>query len=168
MARYHAIVNGGTIPVYSRSDCPASAHSGDLYYGEVFTDLGITTGYRNVHEIRFLNPSGQYVTGFIQQASGYGNLAYSGTWQNMRDLGGCYAFRLRKGLDIVNNSNARHTILGAGNMIYTVNATAGATDAKNMAIIGYNEYGNIVKYNGFVKLDYTSGSMFATNFCLMK
>ncbi len=167
MARYHAIVNGGTIPVYSRSDCPASAHSGDLYYGEVFTDLGVTTGYTNVHEIRYLNPSGQYVGGFIQD-TGYGNLMYSGTLQNMTSLGTCYAFRLRRNLSIVNNYNGYHLTLGAGNIIYTTTGAAGAADPKNMEIIGYNNYGNIVQYNGFVKLEYIYGSMFATNFCLYK
>ena len=108
-------MNGGTIPVYSRSDCPASAHSGDLYYGEVFTDLGVTTGYTNVHEIRYLNPSGQYVGGFIQD-TGYGNLMYSGTLQNMTSLGTCYAFRLRRNLSIVNNYNGYHLTLGAGTL----------------------------------------------------
>ena len=46
MARYHMIVNSGTIPVYRRSDC--SGPCGELYPGEVFVNLGVTTGYLNV------------------------------------------------------------------------------------------------------------------------
>lgn len=37
MARYHMIVNSGTIPVYRRSDC--SGPCGELYPGEVFVNL---------------------------------------------------------------------------------------------------------------------------------
>lgn len=40
MARYHMIVNSGTIPVYRRSDC--SGPCGELYPGEVFVNLGVT------------------------------------------------------------------------------------------------------------------------------
>ena len=47
MARYHMIVNSGTIPVYRRSDC--SGPCGELYPGEVFVNLGVTTGYLNVN-----------------------------------------------------------------------------------------------------------------------
>lgn len=164
---YHAIVNGNTIPVYSRSNCAASSRCGDLYGGEVFTNLGQTTGYTNVSEVRFLNPSGAYAGGFIDTGS-YGNLMYSGTKQNMTTLGTCYCFRLRRSLNIVSNSGAHKVSLGAGNMVYTTSATSGATNKQNMAIIGYNQNGNIVKYSGFVTLNYTSGSMFASNFCLMK
>ncbi|RGZ30645.1 hypothetical protein DW994_13990 [Mediterraneibacter gnavus] len=58
MARYHMIVNSGTIPVYRRSDC--SGPCGELYPGEVFVNLGVTTGYLNVNEVRFIDPDGRY------------------------------------------------------------------------------------------------------------
>lgn len=94
MARYHMIVNSGTIPVYRRSDC--SGPCGELYPGEVFVNLGVTTGYLNVNEVRFIDPDGRYTLGFINSYDGsYGNLAYSGTLQNMTNLGSCYCFRLK-------------------------------------------------------------------------
>ncbi len=61
MARYHMIVNSGTIPVYRRSDC--SGPCGELYPGEVFVNLGVTTGYLNVNEVRFIDPDGRYTSG---------------------------------------------------------------------------------------------------------
>lgn len=167
MARYHAIVNGGTIPVYGQSDCNPSTRKGELYNGEVFTCLGETSGYMGVDQVKFLDPNGKYSNGWIETGS-YGNLVYSGTKQNMSSLGTCYCFRLRRSLEIVSTSNGHKTNLAAGNMVYSVGATAGQSDPRNMAIIGYNQNGKIVKYNGFVKLDYTGGSMFAKNFCLKK
>lgn len=115
MARYHMIVNSGTIPVYRRSDC--SGPCGELYPGEVFVNLGVTTGYLNVNEVRFIDPDGRYTLGFINSYDGsYGNLAYSGTLQNMTNLGSCYCFRLRHGLNIVDGNNNYVTSLAAGNM----------------------------------------------------
>ena len=85
MARYHMIVNSGTIPVYRRSDC--SGPCGELYPGEVFVNLGVTTGYLNVNEVRFIDPDGRYTLGFINSYDGrYGNLAYSGTLQNLLQI----------------------------------------------------------------------------------
>ena len=73
MARYHMIVNSGTIPVYRRSDC--SGPCGELYPGEVFVNLGVTTGYLNVNEVRFIDPDGRYTLGFINSYDGsYGNI----------------------------------------------------------------------------------------------
>ena len=167
MARYHMIVNSGTIPVYRRSDC--SGPCGELYPGEVFVNLGVTTGYLKVNEVRFIDPDGRYTLGFINSYDGsYGNLAYSGTLQNMTNLGSCYCFRLRHGLNIVDGNNNYVTSLAAGNMVYTKSATAGASDEKNMSIIAYNQNGKIVSGNYFIKLNYAYGSMFASNFCLMK
>lgn len=167
MARYHMIVNSGTIPVYRRSDC--SGPCGELYPGEVFVNLGVTTGYLNVNEVRFIDPDGRYTLGFINSYDGsYGNLAYSGTLQNMTNLGSCYCFRLRHGLNIVDGNNNYVTSLAAGNIVYTKSATAGASDEKNMSIIAYNQNGKIVSGNYFIKLNYAYGSMFASNFCLMK
>lgn len=69
--------------------------------------------------------------GFINSYDGsYGNLAYSGTLQNMTNLGSCYCFRLRHGLNIVDGNNNYVTSLAAGNMVYTKSATAGASDEK--------------------------------------
>lgn len=159
---YHAIVNGATIPVYSRSSCAPDAHYGDLYPGEVFVDLGITTGYTNVHGVRFLTPSGTFGSGFINK-TGYGNLMYSGAATNTG-----YRFTLRRALNLVSNSGAYVRTLPAGSKIYTKNANAGASNKSNMEIVAYQEAGssNIRTYNGFITLDYTSGSMFASNFCL--
>ena len=106
---------------------------------------------------------------FINSYDGsYGNLAYSGTLQNMTNLGSCYCFRLRHGLNIVDGNNNYVTSLAAGNMVYTKSATAGESDEKNMSIIAYNQNGKIVSGNYFIKLNYAYGSMFASNFCLMK
>lgn len=163
---YHAIVNGSTIPVYSRSDCGSSSVSGELYNGEVFVDLGITTGYTNVHQICFLNPSGQFTGGFIKTGS-YGNLMYSGT-KTSTSAGTGYAFTLRKALNLVNNSGTYIRTLSAGSKIYTNNGTAGATNRSNINIIGYTQNGIFKAYDGFVTLDYTSGIMFASNFCIGK
>lgn len=60
MARYHSIVNGDTIPVYVWSFCAEESRLGELYNGEVFNNLGVTSGYAGVEEIRFLNPNGKY------------------------------------------------------------------------------------------------------------
>lgn len=105
MARYHMIVNSGTIPVYRRSDC--SGPCGELYPGEVFVNLGVTTGYLNVNEVRFIDPDGRYTLGFINSYDGsYGNLAYSGTltkYDKLMDL--AIVSRLRHGLNIVDGNN---------------------------------------------------------------
>ncbi len=132
---YHAIVNGATIPVYSRSSCSPEAHYGDLYNGEVFVDLGVTTGYTNVHEVRFLTPSGTFGGGFINKY-GYGNLIYSGTRANT-SAGAGYAFYLRRPLNLVTNSGTYVRTLPVESIIYTNNGTAGETNRQNLAIIGY-------------------------------
>lgn len=164
---YHAIVNGATIPVYSRSSCAPDAHYGDLYPGEVFIDRGITTGYTNVHEVLFLTPSGKIGVGFIDKY-GYGNLMYSGT-RTSTAAGVGYAFYLRKALELVKNSGARERTLPVRTIIYTNTGTAGESNPQNIDIIGYSPGGfGFTQYDGFVTLDYTAGSMLASNFCLMK
>lgn len=163
---YHAIVSGGTIPVYSRSNCASSSLCGELYNGEVFIDLGITTGYLNVHEVRFLNPSGTVAGGFIDKG-GYGNLMYSGTQTSVLGFN-AYAFKLRRNLPLVNNAGTYIRTLSAGTTIYTNSAAAGYSNKNNFEIVGYDRSGVPTSYSGFVTLDYSSGSMFASNFCLRK
>lgn len=167
MARYHAIVNGGTIPVYAHSDCDPTFKAGDLYNGEVFTYLGVTTGYNDVYEVRFLDPNNKYRSGFIHTGS-YGNLAYSGLKTSISGIGSCYYFTLRRSLNVVTNSGAHKTTLPKGSKVYTKTATAGESNPANMKIVGYNINGKVTVFDGFVTLNYVYGSMLASNFCLMK
>src|SRR5699024_7363861 len=109
--RYHAIVTGGTIPIYRISSCHSSEVIGELYNNDVFIDLGITTGYTNVHEVRFLNPSGKFTGGFIKSGT-YENLMYHGVYSSIAQGKG-YRFTSRKTLNIVNNSNTRIDTINA-------------------------------------------------------
>ena len=163
--RYHAIVTGGTIPVYRISSCPSSEVIGELYNNEVFIDLGITTGYTNVHEVRFLNPSGKFTGGFIKSGT-YENLMYHGVYSSIAQGKG-YRFTSRKTLNIVNNSNTRIDTINAGEDEYTNSGIAGASDPQNMKIYAYKPAnGTVIGVDGFVKLNYTYGSMFGSTFCL--
>lgn len=168
---YHAINEGSNITVYNHSTCGTDAMYGEaiigtLYNGECFTFVG-NTGYVGNYEIRFLNKSKQYDSGFIRGGQ-YGNLAYSGTKVSINSLGGsCYRFKLRTTLTVVNTSGSYHTLLHAGDYVFTRDATAGASNKSNMHIIGYQKISTpIVAYNGFLTLSYSTGSMFNKNFCI--
>ena len=103
---YHAINENSQISVYRQSDCAKDSKVGTLYVGEVFVIIGVTTGYLNVNEVRFLNSTRQFANGFIDSGR-YGNLAFSGKSVSISKLGGtCYRFKLRKALSVVyNNGN---------------------------------------------------------------
>jgi hypothetical protein len=166
---YHAINEGSNITVYGRSSCESESKSGTLYNGEVFTFIKEHNGYLGNYEIRFLNSSGGYGIGFINTGQ-YGNLAYSGTSVTESALGAaCYRFKLRRALNVVSTSGSAYTSLNAGDYVYTRGATAGESNPANMYIIGYKKGSNsVTAYTGFVTLNYSGGSMFASNFCLQK
>jgi hypothetical protein len=163
---YHAINEGSNIPVYWQSICTNDALLGTLYNGEVFTFIK-ESSYQGNYEIRFLSSEGAYRTGFINEGQ-YGNLVFSGTKVNDDKIGSCYRFTLRKALNVVDNSGKHHISLATGDYIYSNSATAGASNKANMGICGYKHNNTTSKFDGFVTLDYTGGSMFATNFCLKK
>ncbi len=163
---YHAINEGSNIPVYWQSICTDDALLGTLYNGEVFTFIK-ESSYLGNYEIRFLSSEGAYRTGFINEGQ-YGNLVFSGTKCNISNIGSCYRFKLRKALNVVNNDGKHHISLSAGDYVYSKSATAGASNKANMGICGYKHNGSTSAFDGFVTLDYTGGSMFATNFCLQK
>lgn len=168
---YHAIIEGSSLSVYRQSDCASDSKVGTLYNGEVFTLIKEHNGYVGNYEIRFLNSSGNYTNGYIDTGSGFGNLAYSGQSVTVSSLGtsSCYRFKLRKALNLVKPNGDPLTSLSAGDYVYTRGATAGATNPSNMYICGYKKGTNAVtSCDAFVTLDYTSGSMFAKNFCLYK
>lgn len=167
---YHAINEGSNITVYSRSSCESDSKYGTLYNGEVFTFIKEHNGYFGNYEIRFLNSSGGYGIGYINTGQ-YGNLAYSGTSVTESALGAtsCYRFKLRSALNVVSTSGSAHTSLSVGDYVYTRGATAGESNPANMYIIGYKKgSAAVTSYTGFVTLNYSGGSMFATNFCLQK
>ena len=168
---YHAIIEGSSLTVYRQSDCASNSKIGTLYSGEVFTFIKEHNGYFGHYEIRFLNSNGQYGIGFIDIGSVFGNLAYSGQSVTESNLGSspCYRFKLRKGLNVVKPNASPLTSLNAGEYVYTRGATAGSSNPANMYICGYKKSsGAVTPCDAFVTLDYTSGSMFARNFCLYK
>jgi hypothetical protein len=168
---YHAINEGSPLTVYQFSDCSSGSEIGVIYNGEVFTWIQPHTGYWGNYEIRFRNSSGQYANGYINTGSGYGNLTYSGKAVTESALGPttCYRFKLRQGLTLVNPNGSYLNILSANDYVYTRTATAGATNPANMYICGYKKGSSAVTAcDAFVHLDYTSGSMFNSNFCLYK
>lgn len=165
---YHAINEGGAIPVYWNAALDTSFYDpGTLYNGEVCTVIGRAHEFA-YPEVKYLNKDGKYVTGFVQTDANLGNLAYSGKSVNVSALGGtCYRFKLRKSLKVVTTGGNAYTTLSAGDYIYTNGATCGESTPANMYIIGYKKGTAAVKsFKGFVTLDYTNGSMFASNFCL--
>lgn len=165
---YHAINEGGQIPVYCWSSCAAESKKGTLYNAEVFTALGYHSGYLNVMQIKYLNSNGTYDSGFIDSGQ-YGNLVYSGTKIYSSTLGkNMYRFKLNKSLKIVSPSGSIQTTLASGSYIYSVGATCGQSTPQNMAVVGYVPAGRtfITFYEGFVTLDYTYGSMFNKKFCI--
>lgn len=164
---YHAVNEGSSMKVYSQSSCPASSIIGEIYNTECLTIIGVTTGYLNVNEIRFLNPSGQYVHGFIDKKT-FGNLAYYGVSTSITGISSCYRFKLRRSLSVVTPSGSSHTTLYSNDYVYTQSATAGQTNPANMHIVAYKKNGTLTTYNGFVKLVYSGGSMIHSSFCLMK
>ncbi len=166
---YHAINENSQISVYRQSDCAKDSKVGTLYVGEVFVIIGVTTGYLNVNEVRFLNSTRQFANGFIDSGR-YGNLAFSGKSVSISKLGGtCYRFKLRKALSVVYNNGNHKESLSAGDYVYTNDAYCGSSNPRNMHIVGYKKgTADIKAFSGFVTLDYTSGSMFASNFCLYK
>lgn len=166
---YHAINEGGVIPVYQWSSCASESQVGNLYNGEVFTFLKEHSGYLGHYEIRFLNSEGKYANGFINTGQ-YGNLVYSGTRVTVPEIGStaCYRFKLRRTLSVVYGSGSHRTTLYEGDYVFSRSATAGDSNYENMHIVGYQRGSTITAFDGFVTLDYESGSMFATNFCLAK
>lgn len=162
---YHAINEGSEIPVYWQSICTEDARCGTLYNGEVFTFIKEHNGYFGNYQICYLNKNGVYEYGFINQGQ-YGNLIYSGTKINISKLPICYRFKLRVPLNIVDSKGNFQLDLDAGDYIYSQSGTAGESNCANMAIVGYCHNNQITPYTGFVTLDYTGGSMFASNFCL--
>lgn len=167
MARNHVVNEGSAIPVYAWSSLNEDSRAGTLYNGEVFTLLEEHSGYQGVYEIRYLNSSGAYTTGFILGTAG-GNLAYYGTRSNLSTVGACYCFKLNTDLDLVNNLNRYVDTLSAGDYVYTKSATAGASNPLNMGICSYRRLGgSLITFDGFLTLDYTkSGSMINKNFCI--
>lgn len=166
---YHAIIEGSTIPVYSQSICSEDSLYGNLYNGEVFTFIKEHSGYLGTYEIRFRTSSGGYSIGYINDGQ-YGNLAFSGTavTESKLDNKKSYRFKLRKSLEVVTSSGKHETTLSKGDYVYTRSATAGETTKENMHIVGYKHGSDITKFDGFVTLDYSDGSMFAKDFCLQK
>ena len=59
----HLVNEGSAIPVFRQSDL--YDQKGTLYNGEVFINLGVTTGYLNSWEVRFRNSNGDFDSGFI-------------------------------------------------------------------------------------------------------
>lgn len=166
---YHAIVEGSTIPVYSQSICTEDALCGNLYNGEVFTFVKEHSGYLGNYEVRFRTSSGGYSIGYINTGK-YGNLVYSGTavTESKLDNKKSYRFKLRESLDVVSSAGKLQTTLSRGDYVYSRSATAGESNKENMHIVGYKHGSEITKFDGFVTLNYSSGSMFAKDFCLQK
>lgn len=166
---YHAVNEGGVMNVYWMSSCEAGSEIGKLYNGEVFTCLGITTGYQNVNEVRFRDSKGVYTRGFIDRTTGLGPLYLYGKKVTEAALGTCYRFKLRSALKIVYNNGSTRTILQPGGSIYTKSATCGQSEPRNIKIVGYGSASAVTPFDGFATLDYeASGSMINSNFCIYK
>ncbi|MEH2960528.1 hypothetical protein [Candidatus Merdisoma sp. JLR.KK006] len=165
---YHAVNEGSIMNVYWMSSCEEGSEIGKLYNGEVFTCLGITTGYQNVNEIRFRNSEGKYVQGFIDRRTSIGPLHLYGKKVTDPTLGTCYRFKTRSALTVLDNNGTIKTVLAVGDYVYSKDSTCGATNRRNFKIVGYKQAGfNVSKQDGFVTLNYeANGSMIKSNFCL--
>lgn len=165
---YHGVNEGAAMKVYWMSSCEPDSEIGKLYNGEVFTNLGVTTGYNNVKEIRFRNSEGKYVRGFIDGTSGTGPLHLYGKKVTDPTLGTCYRFKTRSALAVVDNKGTIKTVLAVGDYVYSKDSTCGETNRRNFKIVGYKQAGfNVSKQDGFVTLNYeANGSMINSNFCL--
>lgn len=160
---YQSINEKGAMTVYAQSDCAEDSKSGVLYNGECFTYIG-DTGYVGNYKIKFRNKNGQYVTGFFHDYMP-GNLIYSGKRVTLFDET-CYQFKLRQALALVDNKNNYVETLAAGDSIFSKSGTAGQTNPANMKICAYQKSVVVVQYDGFIRLDFTKGSMLASSFCL--
>lgn len=165
---YHAINEGSKITVYSRSICDNASIYGTLYNGEVFALIKEHDGYLGTYEIGFRNSKGEYSMGFINTGK-YGNLAYSGQPTTLNNKS-CYRFKLRRNLQVVKPNGDNLIAIKANDFVYCQSANTGTNNSRNMYIIGYKSANSnsITPVDGFVTLDYTSGSMFSSNFCLYK
>ena len=162
---YHAVYENNFTNVYRQSDLGGGV-IGNLTRGECFTYIG-TNSYGN-YEIRFRNGSGQYIAGFIEGYPRFDNLAYYGLSTSVVSVGSCYRFQLTRSLNVVTPSGARHTVLSAGDYVYTKTATSGASNPGNMLIVAFSKGGRVSAFNGFVTLLYSPGSVLGSSFCIKK
>lgn len=160
----HVVNEGGARPVYRQSDLYDQI--GTLYNGEVFINLGVTTGYTDSWSVRFRNSNGDYASGFIKSGV-FGGLHTYGKRITDATLGTCYRFKTRNALTVVDNAGTIKSVLAVGDYIYTVSSTCGSSQPRNFKIIGYKKSsGNVIPLNGFVTLNYDTGSMINSNFCI--
>ena len=160
----HLVNEGSAIPVFRQSDL--YDQKGTLYNGEVFINLGVTTGYLNSWEVRFRNSNGDFDSGFIS-SSVFGGLHTYGKRITDPTLGSCYRFKTRTALVLVNNAGTIKSVLAVGDYIYTKSSTCGSSQPRNFKIIGYKKAsGNVTALDGFATLNYDTGSMINSNFCI--
>ena len=164
---YHAINEGGTTTVYRYSDANQSYILGKLYNGEAFIVINDNS---SIKTIMFLNSAGKNEMGYVTYVQA-GPLNRWGQYLYATGLGYCYRFKLRHKLPIVDGRGNSMGDLEAGSYIYcsTTSDLCGESNWWNLKIIGYYiPGGNITKFDGFITLNYTYGSMFSKNFCLEK
>ena len=160
----HVVNEGGARPVYRQPDLYDQI--GTLYNGEVFNNLGVNTGYTSAWNIRFRNSSGDYASGYIRSGV-FGGLHTYGKRITDPTLGSCYRFKTRNALTVVDNAGTIKTVLAVGDYIYTTDSICGTSQPRNLIIIGYKKSsGNVVAFNGVVTLNYETGSMINSNFCI--
>ena len=166
----HMVNSGPSLKVYRTSNCPSDEVIGTIYYDECFIYISKHSGY-NTDYIVFRNSSGQYSTGYLEQqmANKYGYALHnygflSSNIENERS----YRFKLREPLNVVNNSGTVVVRLNAGDCVYLKSSTAGESNPQNVSIVGYRKNGDDIPYEGFVTLNYASGSMIKSNFFLYK
>lgn len=173
---YHVINEGGTIPVYRGlyldDELYYNEPYGKLYNGECFVYRGYEDGTPNP-SVLFRKSDGTVGRGYVSLGDidgNYGNLMYYGTKVSSSQVGTNYRFKLRRAVDFIDPETNEPTgkTLAAGNYIYTNTGTCGQREPQNLFINAYKENG-VIKYEDiFIRLRYDRGSMFATNFDLIK
>lgn len=172
---YHVINEGGTIPVYRGlyldDELYYNEPYGKLYNGECFVYRGYEDGTPNP-SVLFRKSDGTVGRGYVSLGDidgNYGNLMYYGTKVSSNKVGTNYRFKLRRGATVVKDDGSWEADLNAEDYVYSNTGSCGSTNPENFGINAYKKKNGDVKYvSGFVTLQYSRGSMFATNFDLIK
>jgi hypothetical protein len=150
--------SGSSVNVYS--DMSLTVQSGQIYNNEVFVlygDEGSTAS------ISFVNPSGNFVGGFINNSLPNGFATFI-TDYPIRMMNGYYIFKLRRSANVKNPSGANVATLASGTEVACNSATVGQTYSGYKHIVGVvNGSGINVSYNGyFVDMGFGYGSSGST------
>lgn len=164
MPSLQASVNksGSSVNVYS-DICGQGSVIGQLYNNEVFVVYGSSGSCFN---IKFVNPSGNFVSGNVNDTNLPASWVTSITDYPYRMLSGYYIFKLRRSATVKNPSGTDVATLASGTEVACNSSTVGQTYNNYKHIVGVvNSTGTGINltYNGyFVDMGFNYGSSGST------